>query len=343
MLIYYLVIFGFVFFGLGYNKFNSQVKNLTILSSVVFLTLLFGLRNEVGVDWFNYIGIYENVIYLDFFSTFELSYRALNLFAYNNNFGIVFVVFVCTFIFSTFTLLAPKKLDINPYYFFAIVAPYHLVMSGVNYTRQGVSLSIFIFAISCLIRGEKWKYFWFIIFAGTFHVSALCFLPLVLIDSKKRFLVVLLVVILPPLILVMSNRYDEYLITSMDSAGLLLRALFLIIPAFLFLANISKVRRLNVLERRLIIITILSFPTVLLLSLLSTTMGDRISYYFILLSTYLWLYFYNNYSSKNVRSINVYGSLVLFLSSFSVFVTWCVYSKYIPYYEFKSYISIWFA
>lgn len=341
MFIYFIAILLAVIFGLIYSRVNDASKNVFIFVYLVFLTIVFGLRYEVGTDWLSYLNHYNNVRNMEFFRNTEISYRAINLFSNYHDLGIAFVNIVCMFFFSIFMFFGLKRAGLNPFVFFSIVIPYHLVMSGVNFTRQGVALSIFIFAISYLIRGEKWKYLGSMIFAVTFHTSALLFFPLFFIRMKKRYLFLCLLFTTPFFYMFLMDRYEQYLIGSWESAGFFLRSLFLIVPGFFLMVNLPSIRKLNIIERRLILVSVFSFPFLVILSLFSTTLADRISYYFILLSVFMWMYYYEHYSSSNRRSLNYYGSLTMLVCSIVAFIVWIMYSTYIPHYEYRSYFSLW--
>lgn len=349
MAIYYITIFVFVFIGVYYDKLarNNLSTNGLIYLSIFFFSIIYGFRFEVGVDWGNYINAYNRHIddgrKIFEFTTLEIGYKALNAIAYYVDQGIVTVIFISTFLFITFTLLALKKLGLNPFYFFSIVAPYHFVMSGLNYTRQGVALSIFIYAVSCLVNRERYKFLFYILLASSFHTSAFCFAPLFLIENKKRYMVIPLLLVLPPLIQSMLVEYRQYLEGSMDSAGLYLRALYLIGPTLLILLHLNSLKLLTLIERRLTCLVLISFPLIFILSSLSSTIADRFSYYFILLNTVIWMLVSKQSSYVQYRHLMFYGNFLLFLSSLLAFIIWTLYTRYINYYEFDSYFNHWLS
>jgi len=321
---------------------NDKVK---IIFFVIFIfSMIYGFRFEVGVDWFNYIRVYKRqVADIYAFNTLELGYKVLNVIAYYVDQGIVTVIFLSTVLFISFTLFALKNLGLNPFYYFAIVAPYHFVMSGVNYTRQGIALSIFLYSISCLVNNEKNRFLFFIILAGLFHTSALVFAPLFFIDNKKRYFFLILLLIIPIIVYPMLDIYDEYLDGELDSAGLYLRALYLIAPTTLLLLHYKTIKVFTKVEKRLIYIVILSFPLVVMISLLSTTIADRFAYYFILLGTVCWMLVSKRSDNVQVQFLKPYGNLMLFMSSFLAFIVWTLYSSYIFRYEFDSYFNYWLS
>jgi len=344
--IYYFTIIIFISFGYIYERVgrgNNDKAN--VIAFIVFIfSITYGFRFEVGVDWFNYIKVYERQV-ADIWSlnTLEVGYKALNVIAYYMDIGIVTVIFLSTVLFIAFTLLGAKKAGVNPFYFFAIVAPYHLVMSGVNYTRQGVALSVFIYAIACLINNKKNQFLVFIILAGSFHTSALCFAPLYFIEHKKRYAVLLFALIIPPIIYSMLIEYSQYIDSTMESSGVYLRAVFLLVPTALLLLHINTVKTFSLIEQRLVLIVIFSFPLVMLFSVLSSTVADRFAYYFILLSTLCWMLVSKRNTNINARFLKPYGNFILFITTMLAFVVWTLFTKYIKQYEFDSYFNYWLS
>lgn len=348
MSIYYVTIFIFVILGYFYDRLADETVNndrTKLITIVIFVfCIVYGFRFEVGVDWFNYIKIYERQV-SDIYTldTFELGYKLLNIISYYVDEGIVTVIFLSTVLFISFTLFALKKIELNPFYFFAIVAPYHLVMSGINYTRQGVALSIFLYAISCLINQEKKRFLFFILFAGLFHTSALAFLPLFLIGNKKRYLFILLLIVVPPIVFSMLNQYQQYLDSTIDSTGLYLRSLYLVAPSILLLLHFRGMQESSMVEKRLTYIVIFSFPLILVLSILSSTIADRFAYYFILLNTACWMLVSKRDGNIYIGYLKPYGNLLLFCSSLLAFIVWTLYTKYISSYQFDSYFNYWLS
>ncbi|KAE8177961.1 EpsG family protein [Photobacterium carnosum] len=330
MLIYYFFILICFPLGYAYNKSNENLKKFIMFFYMLSFVAIFGFRYEVGVDWFNYILAFHRYLDTDFFSSFELGYKGINYLAYYLGFDIQFVIFFVTVLFVLFTFLGAKKLALNPFYFFIIIAPFHFIMSGMNYTRQAVALSIFVFSLSYLIKGDKYKFLFFIIVAATFHTSALCFIPLFFIEQKKRYSIIVLLTILPIIIIKMLNEYSQYTTGTMQSSGFYLRFLFLIIPVIMMLVNYKKITNIkSLIIIRLFFVSCFSIPFVMFISFISTTIADRFSYYFILYNVIIYLLVTNN--EKRMKFENIF---VIFCSYIGLF-TWVTFTRYIHLYEFK--------
>ncbi|WP_146490021.1 EpsG family protein [Vibrio sp. T20] len=341
MTIYFFIIILAIIFGIIYER-SVEYRKFLIISFSVFFVAVFGFRYRVGVDWSNYFKVYERLTEFPFrIDTIEIGYKYINVLAYQSDIGMPLVIFLCTVLFIYFTINAPSLIGVNPFYFFAIVAPYHLVMSGVNYTRQGVALSIFIYAFSYLLNGNKNKFVFFILLASSFHYSSLLFLVLYFSEIRKVFLIPLSVTFIVGLALATFVEFQQYLSTDMDNAGIYLRVGYILVPCFFLLVHNLLMPRLYNYKRMNIFIYI-SVPAMIIISLVSTTMADRISYFIILASTLYWMWIKKNNYNINYKALHTYGDLVCFSASFTAFTIWCLYSSYIPYYRFDSLIYYWF-
>ena len=342
MTIYYLTFLVLFIVGFIYEhlQLKKGVEVFFIGITLLLMQLVYGLRYEVGVDWFNYIDVYKRHVGNAWsFSTPELAYKYLNVFSDMLGTGIFGVVFVSTFLMLVFSFAAPYRLRINPFYFMALIAPYHLVVSGVNLTRQSVAMSVFIFAITYLIQKKKLHYAMWVIFASMFHFSAILMLAFLFIDFKKRHLLPPLLFIFIPLLAIALKFYGQYLDSDMENAGLILRVGFLFPAAFLILAHKKKWIQMDLIRYRLCLVVVLIGPALLAASLLSSTMADRFSYYFILLAALLIM---EQVTKAKRRSYDLmtYASPLLFITAIVAFIVWHIGSKYIVNYEFQSLLFV---
>jgi hypothetical protein len=340
MLIYYIAIFITLIFGYAYGFRSSDGRRINgsflIIAYIVPFVFIFGLRYEVGVDWDNYIRVYERLVNSGLkFDTLELGYKIINLFGEYTGLGLSFVIFSCTLLFVTLTLFGIRKLGLNPFYFFALVAPYHFVMSGMNLTRQSVSMSFLIFSMYYLLNNKRIGYIICILLGISFHTSLLPFIALAFINLRKRYLSIFSLIAVPAIIVSLFGvaRYQHYFSGEMDSAGLYLRAIYLLVPAILLFTFKKRLVISNITESRLVILVYMSFPLMILVSQLSSTIADRFSYYFILLTTVVWLHL--NRRRSNPLLPRYYSNLFLFFTSFIAFFMWTFFSSYIRYYEFQ--------
>lgn len=342
MSIYYITIFFCLCYGVVYQYSVNGVQKLLNVFFILSFLIIFGFRYQVGVDWFNYIEVYNrHVNSAVLFDTPELGYKAINLLAHYVDKGIVTTILLSTLLFISFTVYGISRLKLNPYYFFALVSAYHFVMSGMNFTRQAIALSVMLMAFGFLIQKRRRGFLLLTLFAGFFHTSAWCFVPLIFIGGKLRYIFLAITAIVPLLVYQMLDVYSQYLDTEMDNAGLYLRALFLLPCAFFVFLNFKKFKS-DIVIKRLMLLVILSFPFVVVVSKLSSTMADRFSYYFILLGGLMVYYQFHRLGGWQAKKFNRYGPITLFVANMIALVTWHMYSGYIPYYLFDSYLLHWY-
>lgn len=346
MTIYYLTIIWFLFNGYLWKQ-KPEYRSKLLYGNFILLLLIYGFRYKVGADWITYINIYQREMEHPFaIDTFEIGFKIINLISYETGIGIFLVVLLSTSLFLGFTLKGLDKAKINPFYFFAIVAPYHLVMSGVNYDRQAIALSIFLYALTFLFNKNKPKFVLWVLIAGTFHMSVWLFLILALADIKKRYVAIISAICVPPIAYIMFQRYGQtYIIQNIyDSKGLILRLGYIVVPSVYILIHLVKnIKNIDLLYFRIGLAIVLSVPILLAASYISTTIADRFSYYFIILST---LYVMNTLKTKSLLgnvTLDRYVLPSMFVTSMSAFIVWSLYSKYIPVYRFHSYFIHWLS
>ncbi len=303
---------------------------------VVAIVLLFGTRFEVGQDWFSYIRVYERLVENPWsFDDLEIGYKFLNVLSYYAGWGILGVVFMATLLLMSFTMWGAWSAGLNPFYFFAAVAPYHFVMSGMNLTTQSIALGISVLAFSRLISGRLLSYCFLVVFASLFHSSAILLIALAFYKIKKRYIVFIASFLASVAYFFSRTVYSQYFDTTMDNAGIYLRVGFVFVASIFILINIGKVRSMGFGFYRLCMVSVFSVPVILLVAFLSTTMADRFSYYFILLSAMLVMRLGIN---SDARFLSNYGGLALFASSFVAFSLWVAFSSYTQSYIYKSYL-----
>ncbi|WP_158135112.1 EpsG family protein [Photobacterium damselae] len=330
MIVYYIANLFLFPVGYGYKKSNSQLRLLILFLLSTVYSLFFGLRYQVGVDWKNYITAFEFYNSNQDYFSLEVGYKILNIISYNLGYDIQFIIIITTLIVFFLSFYSLYFIKINPCYYIGVVFPYFIVMGAMNYTRQGVALSFFLLALSFLFNNKRVLFVIFLLFGCTFHVSLIIFLPLLFYRMKKSYLISIFLVLAIPFILLVNFQYSMYIQADFDSKGLLLRSAFVILSSVVLFLN----RRVwdNSKYSNIYYVSMLSPVFVFTVSIVSTTMADRISYYFILLSA-LCCFLLCQFNGIHFKK---YIVPLLFICSLTVFIIWSNFSSYIPYYEFKS-------
>lgn len=340
MTIYYVIIFTSLIFGFVYNYSDVSVRKIVNITFIVFFMILIGLRKEVGVDWYQYIDMYKRLNLNPFgYDSNELFYKYLNVLSFYTIFGFGFVVFSTTLIFIVASIKGPEVIGVNPYYFFAICGSYYFVMASLNFIRQGVALAVMLIAFAYLLKGNKLKFLIYTFVAGMFHTSAFLLMIFVIADMSAVVIIAATVLLLAGIIYFPMERYQMYLTSDMENAGLFLRLGYLIAPSIYIIYNYKSWFKEVLLVKRLYMISIMSVPVIVVLNLISSTIADRVAYYFIVLITLLSMYLMLGLKDK----VSKFTAVIMFLSSMIAFIVWCDKSKYIYFYHYKSYIIDWLS
>ena len=273
----------------------------TVVALLLFLTLLIGLRNEVGGDWSTYLPYVDQqqgAPFAEIFESDELGYALLNWFGANWGGDIFLVNSLSALIFSV-GLLQFCRAQPRPWLALTLAFPYLVMVVAMGYTRQGVAIGLEFLALLALERGRLLWFVAWIALAATFHKTALVLmvLPASTLNPSLRFsqLIRLGLVALSGFGLfnaLLADSIDTfqsgYLDASYQSQGALIRVLLCLLPALLFLLNR---RRFGLSPEPLRIWSILSLATLLASAALvlstSSTAVDRISLYLIPLQLFI--------------------------------------------------------
>lgn len=313
---YYILFFFTIILGVCWERSDVKLKKTIEWLLIIIVWFFIGFKYNVGTDSGNYLLIYERVattpgLVLKFP---EVGYYLLNNASAYFDLGMQFVYFICGFIISFSTIRASNNFKINPCYFFALAFPFHIVMLSVSGIRQGVAESLFIYGFSFLFLGDKKRFALYVLCATTFHSSALFFFSLLSIGYKKRYMALSFIFMLPLLFMFGEDKYGHYLELSLFSQGILLRVGFLLSLSFfifLFFKRMQNLLTLNELHRLMIMSILMPF-VLFALGVFSTTLVDRVAYYFILMSSCLTLYSFNH--NRHLLSVKYSINIVLLIS-----------------------------
>ena len=167
----------------------TNAKSFTLkLILFLFIAYLIGIDTQTP-DTVNYYIRYSNVRYGSFSDTYEPGYYLIQAFSYN--LGLSFVEFRVVFSFLALLLIdfLVKKVTSNKCYLFYFFYLCFYVFIDHEQYRNFLSFSIVIYGLSYLLYSEdqfrKVIYIICVFVAASIHVSALAYLPLLLVDFKN--------------------------------------------------------------------------------------------------------------------------------------------------------------
>ena len=331
----YLLSWGlFAFAGLGSAR---RIAGSTLLALGIFLTLLIGLREQVGGDWFNYFPYLERSFGLSFTEIFqedEPGYGLLNWIGANIGGSVYFVNTVCGLVF-TICLLIFCRAQPRPWLALTLAFPYLVTVVAMGYSRQGVAIGLEMIALLALQRDRLLQFLAWIALAATFHrtVLVLLILPASTLSGGLRFsqLIRLLLlagaayglysaVIVPDL----DYYVQGYIEAEYQSQGALIRVVLCLLPALAFLPNRRRFQLPSDVQR---IWTLLSWLAVAaaigLFTVASSTAVDRLALYLIPLQLFV---------GNRLPDTRLFGippatwNQLLIAFSFAVLIVWLLFS-----------------
>lgn len=178
---------------------NVNKSGLFFSIMIIQMSLIVGLRYQVGADYLTYERMYqrfgENILLSVYDARIEVGYRALNWMFWNVNMPFWFF---CLFLAFLTHFFACKTIDAlcktydekvcAVYLYIALFFFYH----SMNMMRQGVAMTIGMYAVVKLIENNRKKFFCYILIASLFHtitavVYLLAYVMMYIKLSKKTF------------------------------------------------------------------------------------------------------------------------------------------------------------
>ncbi|WP_448684273.1 EpsG family protein [Enterobacter cloacae] len=169
---------------------EKKLKSFTIvLYWLLAVTLIYiATFRTIGADA-------DSLAYLEAYNAFRtgeitISEPTFNLFSAISNKlmgedGILLVFFLYSFIAITLKLYVIHSYSKEQFLSIVVYLCMFFILHELTQIRAGVAAAFFIFALPNLINGQKKTYFFKILLACTFHLSAVLLLPLVVLSNKK--------------------------------------------------------------------------------------------------------------------------------------------------------------
>lgn len=294
----YLLSWGvFAISGLGKAR---RIAASSLLALGLFLTLLIGLRDQVGGDWGNYLPALDRVAGLPLAVVLqqdEPGYALLNWLGATAG-GVYLVNTLCGLIF-TVGLLVFARAQPRPWLVLTLAFPYLITVVAMGYSRQGVAIGFELLALLALERDRLLRFLAWIALAATFHrtVLVLLVLPISTLSPSLRFSQLIRLALLAgagyglyaAILAPDLEQYQSgYLEAEMNSQGALIRVMLCLLPALLFLPFRRRFLLPPASQRIWSLIALLALvATIGLFTVASSTAVDRIALYLIPLQLFV--------------------------------------------------------
>jgi hypothetical protein len=333
----YLLSWG-LFATAGVGNFR-RIDGSTLVALAFFLTLLIGLRDQVGGDWFNYLPRVGQSVGLPFAEVFqedEAGYGLLNWIGANWGGGVFLVNTVCGLIF-TIGLLAFCRAQPRPWLALTLAFPYLITVVAMGYSRQGVAIGFEMVALLALQRDRLLQFLAWIGLAATFHrtVLVVLVLPASTLSGGFRFSQLIRLallsgaayglyaaVIAPDL----DNYVQGYIEAEYQSQGALIRVALCLLPALAFLFNRRRFHLPPDTQRIWTLLSLMAVAaTIGLFTVASSTAVDRLALYLIPLQLFV---------GSRLPDTRLFGinpsqwNQLLILFSLAVLLVWLLFASH---------------
>lgn len=315
------------------------------------LTMMIGLRYEVGGDWSTYeehvanmwrAPIYEIFIYSD------AAYGLLNWIG-SNVWGDVYFVNTVSAMLFCWGLIVFCRAQPQPWLAMLVAVPYLIVVVAMGYTRQGVAIGLAMLAIIRLTEGRMTAFLAWIALAALFHKSAVVLIPFAVFANTKnkyfKYISAGFLVFLLFSMLIQDNLsiyIENYIGEGVESTGAAIRIAMNAVPAALLLL---LGRRMGLPAESqgfwlFMALAALMFIPILILSPSSTAV-DRIALYWIPLQLLVLSRIPD--ALGVLGKTNVAWTFLVILYSGTVMAIWLLFASHASYwlpYQFYPWVAL---
>jgi hypothetical protein len=251
-------------------------SSVWLLVVAVLYWLMIGFRFHVGMDWNNYLRIYERTQHLstaDVFVDREPGFTVLNWLA-NSLGGFVFVNAVSALVFCWGFFAVAKRCQ-EPFIAVTIATPLLVVGFAMSGARQAIALGIIFYLFATWEERRILSRIAFVLFASLFHFSAIFILIFVALSANASFVVRAagIIILLPAIFLIirfapssMDTYTDTYTgVQKLTAPGAIVQVGVIAVPALFYLlwrAAYNKVSGNSALLRDLAIAAIAAIPVI---------------------------------------------------------------------------------
>lgn len=168
-----------------FNENNNKIlAGMFLLLAFLSMFFISGFRYGVGTDYFNYEYIFKNISLNNISAEFSYDFLSIFIKKFFSNAQIIFLV-TSFIILMLFFISIPKYSKRYELSIFLFITMYHFYYS-MNIVRQYIAISIVLYGIRYIFSENFKKYLFCVIFASTFHSSAI--IAIIIYFLRKKFL-----------------------------------------------------------------------------------------------------------------------------------------------------------
>ncbi|MEQ1594202.1 MAG: EpsG family protein [Casimicrobium sp.] len=257
----------------------------------VTLSVLVGLRHEVGGDWGNYQENFfndEGLSLVEALQGKDAGFQFLSWLAMQLGGDVHLLNLFCGILFSA-GLVVFCRAQPRPWLALTVAVPYLVIVVAMGYTRQGVAIGLTMLGMVALSRKHNWLFVAAVVAAATMHKSAIVLLPLAILATPRRRIWTALwagVTILVMYNVLIADSIDafvtNYIEAEYTSEGATVRIAMNVLPAVILLAARRRLLLMPAERNLWLLMAALAIACALWLPVAaSSTAVDRLALYLI--------------------------------------------------------------
>ena len=338
MVVYWLL---FLYFAAGAMREQARPAgarraDLLLRFGGVAMALVIGLRFQVGGDWKPYEYIFAAARYETLGTLPAIAdpgYYLINIAVQWLGGDLWLVNVLCAAIF-TWGLMRFAEAQERPWLATLVAIPYLVIVVAMGYTRQAVSIGLIMAGLVTYFRtGSLIRFAVFVLFAATFHKTAIVAVPLVAFGNERGRVINVLVALAITYLLyylflsaTVGLLVTNYIDRRYGSEGAGIRVAMSVVPALLFLA---RRRLMGFSDRERAVWRNMSLAALgcLLLLLLtpSSTAVDRLALYVIPLQLAVLS------RPRSIMTSEGFGTILIIFYAAAVQFTWLNFAHHASY------------
>jgi len=352
MISYFAMYFLLMMFALFYQENQDVIRNSNgnksqslggwIVIGFLF-TVIIGLRDNVGGDWYNYLMHFNAMSYYtldEILSRGDPGYYVINWLMFDWEYEIYSVNLICGAIFLVGLIILARQQP-NPWLAFLVAFPYVIVVVSMGYTRQAVAIGLVFWSIAALRNKHFLRFLILVALAATFHKSAVLMIGLGLFLQGKgkliRFLAVAAIGFGIWSAFLADHQqalWKNYVEANMQSQGAFIRVAMNFLPALFFLIYRKRWKETYKDYTFWLIIAIGSIASIFVVGLAPTAI-DRVSLYFTPIQIVVFARLPFLLRNKLPLQTTTWAILLYYLLVLFVWLNFATHARYwVPYHNY---------
>lgn len=266
-------------------------KKFFFFFCLIQMTLIIGLRYQVGADYFSYERMYNYLgggVYVGYkYDGVEIGYSIINQILWKMGVPYWGLNLLIAFLTILFILKAIKEWSVDFFLSVYLYISFFFFYHAMNQTRQGLSIAIGLYAVALLAKGYVKKFLFWIIVGSLFHITILIFLPLLFLRkiefNKSAFCIYIALLFIASIgfsiifRVIQWTRYAIYINSFYDVDGLTSSKLNLVVRIIMLLFALIRYKSIEDSTKKTLLYHMIMICTLIQILTIRSSLFGRIT------------------------------------------------------------------